>query len=159
MKDRREQILERLMVLLATVPTVKVIMRNVVRNRGELPLEERPAISLLDADEVARGPSQTQQRGRLVAGSVTTIVEMTPEIFVVMDARKQENKLIGEDMNAMRMLILQLIFNDIGLADIMGAHAQRRYVGCQTDMGQNREMEGQMNIQIAFTYALLPQDL
>jgi hypothetical protein len=156
MIDRREQILERLMVILAAVPTVQVVLRNVVRNRGELPPEMRPAITLLDGDEVT-SLSSTQQRGKVVPPM--TKVEMSPEINVVMDAREPDNKLIGEDMNAMRTQIVKAIYDDTALAGILTTNGEMKYVGCQTDMATGRTMEGTLHIQMTFTYPLMPKDL
>ena len=93
--DRRELVLVRLLAILANVPPIQVV----VRNRGELPADKRPAIVLLDADEVARLQA-SQSRGRLIAAPC--LVDMTPEIYVVMDAREPPNELIGTDMNTMR---------------------------------------------------------
>jgi hypothetical protein len=152
MTDRRELILQRLLVILSNTPTVQIVMRN----RGELPPDKRPAIIMLDADEVTK-LSHREQTGQLKSGP--HLVDMTPEIYVVMDAREPENKLIGEDMNAMRVTIVKAIFGDPELPKIIGSYGQVRYAGCQTDMASGRSMEGQMNIQMTFTYALQPHEL
>lgn len=152
MTDRRELILARLAAILETVPTVKVV----VRNRGELPEDKRPAICLLDADETAR-PSVAQSRGRLIA--VPCLVDMIPEIYVVMDAREPPNQNIGEDMNAMRIVIVKTIMGDAELISILGSNGDIRFIGLQTDMASGRSMEGQMHIRMAFTYVLKPSEL
>lgn len=150
--DRRELVLVRLMAILATVPPIQVV----VRNRGELPADKRPAIVLLDADEVARLQA-TQSRGRLIAAPC--LVDMTPEIYVVMDAREPPNDLIGTDMNTLRIRIVHAIYNDATLKNILSSNGDIRYAGTVTDMASGRSMEGQMHIRMTFTYPLLPSEL
>jgi len=167
MTDRREQILQRLLAILtaiatswrndpsATIPS-GIPVKEVVRSRGEMPPEKRPAIMLLDAGEVAR-PGVAQSRGRLTAGP--QLVDMTPEIYVVMDLREPDNELLGEDLNAMRMVILKAIMFDGELATILGGNGSIRFAGAQTDLGEGRFMEGKMIIQMTFGYPLIPSEL
>lgn len=152
MKDRREQVLVRLKTILEAVPGIQVV----VRNRGELPADKRPAIVLLDADEVAR-LNVPQSRGRLIAAPC--LVDMTPEIFVVMDAREPPNDLIGTDMNTMRVTIVHAVYSDQELKTILSANGDIRYAGTVTDMASGRSMEGQMHIRMTFTYPLIPSEL
>jgi hypothetical protein len=152
--DRRELVLTRLLEVLAAVPSIQVV----VRNRGELPADKRPGIVLLDADEVAR-PSAPNARGRLIAQAMPNVVDMTPEIYVVMDPRKQPNPSIGTDMNALRLVIIKAVQTDQALTDIVGSNGDIRYAGTQTDMASGRSMEGQMSIRMTFTYPLLPKEL
>jgi hypothetical protein len=152
MTDRREEVLSRLLDILKSVSGVQVA----VRNRGELPADKRPAIVLLDGDEVARGAVQ-QTRGRLTLAP--NLIDLSPEIYVLMDAREPHNERIGEDMNAMRVLILTSIMKDTPLADVLGSNGDIQYNGCETDMASGRSMAGQMNIRMMFTYALRPSEL
>ena len=150
--DRRELVLVRLLAILATVPPIQVV----VRNRGELPVDKRPAIILLDADETAR-LNVPQSRGRLIAAPC--LVDMTPEIYVVMDLREPPNELIGKDMNAMRVKIVHAIYTDEDLKKILSSNGDIRYAGTATDMASGRSMEGQMHIRLTFTYPLIPSEL
>jgi hypothetical protein len=150
--DRREQILARLLAILESVGGVRVA----VRNRGELPPAKRPAVILLDADEIAR-TAPPQQRGRLTM--MPNLVDMSPEIYVVMDQREPQNESIGEDMNALRIAIMKAIMSDDPLAAILGSNGDIQYNGCETDMASGRSLEGQMHIRMTFTYALRPSEL
>lgn len=150
--DRREEILARLLEILGTISLVQVV----VRNRGELPSAKRPAIVLLDGDEVAR-ESVPQQRGRLTLAP--NLVDLTPEIYAIMDQREPANDRIGEDMNALRVEIIRTISTDATLASILGSNGEIKYEGCITDMASGRSMEGQMHIRMTFTYALRVSDL
>src|ERR1700753_1714667 len=124
MTDRREQVLAALFLVLQSVASVKVV----VRNRGELPAAIRPAVVLLDGNETARD-SPPQERGRLTAAP--NLVDMSPEIYVVMDQRETKNDRIGET----------------------------KYLGCDTDMASGRSMEGQLFLRFTFTYVLKPSEL
>jgi hypothetical protein len=149
--DRREQILARLLVILESVGGVMVA----VRNRGELPPAKRPAAILLDADEIARDPPP-QNRGRLTLAP--NLVDMSPELYVVMDQREPQNDSIGEDMNALRVAILKEIMSDDPLAALLGSNGDIQYNGCETDMASGRSLEGQMHIRLTFTYVLRPSE-
>jgi hypothetical protein len=152
MTDRREQVLSALFTLLKAVNNVQAV----VRNRGELPAATRPAVVLLDGDETARD-GVPQERGRLTAAP--NLVDMSPEIYVVMDQREPKNERIGEDMNAMRMAILKAIMTDAPLIAILGSNGDIKYSGCATDMASGRSMEGQLSLNFTFTYVLKPSEL
>jgi hypothetical protein len=152
MTDRREQVLAALFLVLQSVAGVKVV----VRNRGELPAAIRPAVVLLDGNETARD-SPPQERGRLTAAP--NLVDMSPEIYVVMDQREPKNDRIGEDMNAMRMAILKAIMTDEPLIAVLGSNGDIKYLGCDTDMASGRSMEGQLFLRFTFTYVLKPSEL
>ena len=150
--DRREQILLRLLAILETVPGMKAVARD----RGGLPPEKRPGLILLDADEEAGEPPH-QGTGRLTLAP--NLVTMVPEIYIVMDIREPPNEKIGEDMNALRVVILKSIFNDAPLQTLLGTNGSIRYLGCETDMASGRSMEGQMHIRTAYRYVLRPSEL
>jgi hypothetical protein len=152
MTDRRELILLRVLAILQGLSGIAVA----VRNRGELPTDMRPAAVLLDADEVAR-PSLPQQRGRLTLPP--QFVDMSPEIYVVMDQREPKNERIGEDMNALRVAIVKAVMGDPDIHQLVGANGDIRYDGVATDMASGRSMEGQMRIRMTFTYVLVHSQL
>ena len=153
MTDRRELILARLFAILQTIPSVQAV----VRNRGELPDDKRPGIILFDAGEVARLQPPQQARGRLIRAA--TFVDMTPQIFVVMDQREPPNKNLGQDMNALRITIVRTIIYDPELETIIGGNGDIRYAGTTTDLTGDGSAEGQMNIRLTFTYVLKPSEL
>jgi hypothetical protein len=152
MTDRRELILLRLLDILKAMPGLAAV----VRNRGELPTDMRPAAVLLDADEVGR-PGAAQHRGHLI--KAPQFVDMTPEIYVVMDQREPKNERIGEDMNAMRVAIIKAITGDTELQQLVSSNGDIRYAGVLTDMASGRSMEGQMRVRMTFTYLLRNSEL
>jgi hypothetical protein len=84
---------------------------------------------------------------------------MVPEFWIVMDDREPPNARVGEEMAALRRAIIKAITHDAGLATILGANGDIRYVGATSDMAIGREMLGQMNIRFRLTYPLLPDEL
>ena len=133
---------------------------NYVRNRNELPAGKVPGIILLDADEV-RDPRALQlPPGRSLPVS-TSLMRMTPEIYIVLDVRKgaQQNENVGEDLNAARIVILDTVLKDPTLRRICGSNGQIIYDGVVTDLARNRTMQGQMGLSITFIYPFLPGEL
>ena len=77
--DKREEILTRLAEVAASVPGVS----TVVRNQDEISEHKRPAIAIFDADETA--DERAEQQGH--PGRAPNIVEMTPEVLILLGAR------------------------------------------------------------------------
>jgi hypothetical protein len=149
--DRREQILNRLFDVLKTIPGVK----QWVRNRAELPNEDRPAITQMDADETAN--PNAFQKGRI--GVSPSLVTCTPEIYVVLDDRKPDNLNVGQDLNAFRVLIVKAVRDDATLKSLVGSNGEIRYNGCNTDLGRDRNLVGEMLISLSFVYPFIPSEL
>jgi hypothetical protein len=153
--DKRELILLRLKAILETVADVP---GGVFRNRGELDDAKRPAIILLDGDEVStRSVSAANSRGSLTVPP--QFVRMSPEIYIVLDARKPHNVLSGEDLNAFRVDILKKIFEDAELKTLLGTNGDIAYDGTTTDMKSGQSMEGQALIKTTYQYVLRPSEL
>lgn len=162
--DRRQLVLSRLYDLLGglTIPLaggpngpVNIVPGNIVRNRNELPKEKVPGIILLDADEIKDPAVQLRSRGVAERAVPTTIVKMTPEIYVVLDTRPITNENVGEDLNTARLAILAAVLPDQQLQNIVGANGDIAYDGSVTDLARNRMMKGQLGISITFTYPLV----
>jgi len=158
-RDRREEILERLDALLAGTTIMlssgTIPAGNYVHNRNELPASLVPGIILLDGDET--NDTRLTRAPGLQQGQVPTqLVKMTPEIYVVLDVRKPLNLNVGADLNLARRVILAAILPDPSLQASVGANGNIVYDGCVTDLARNRQMQGQLGISITFTYPLLP---
>jgi len=165
--DQRTQIIERLVELFSTFSVslvgddlngpVTITPALFVHNRGELPAEKVPGITLLDADET-RDPATTPRPGRQGPPS-PVLMRMTPEIYIVLNVRKPQNQNVGEDLNTARAAVLNLILNDATLQTIVGANGQILYDGCVTDLARNRQMRGQMGLSITFVYPFFPKGM
>lgn len=146
--DRREQILARLYTVLQTVEPLTGLTLSFWRNRGELPEDKRPAITMLDADEQV-GTQVLHGRGQGGLAAQPVLVTMRPEIFILLDAREPHNKDAGQDLNVLRIRVLKAVNNDVELATLVTTLV---YEGCLSDLATGRSMTGQMQIQFAFTY-------
>lgn len=158
--DRRDLILTTLFNLLkgltVTLTNGTIPAGHIVRNRDELPKELVPGIILLDADEV-RDPRTPLLQGRATRVS-PSLMRMTPEIYVVLDVRKPQNALVGEDINLARAAIINAIVHNKDLLSIVGDNGSIVYDGCVTDLARNRQMRGQLGISITFTYPFIPDE-
>lgn len=135
--------------------TVQIKPGHTVRNRNDLQAEKTPGIIILDADEV-RDPTKLQpQRGNTEARMPVQVMKMTPEIYVVLDGRGVQNENVGKDLNTARLRILNAIFADQQLQEIVGANGGISYDGCVTDLARNRTMKGQLGISVTFSYPLI----
>jgi hypothetical protein len=146
MIDKRELILSRLYDILALTEGVV----EVVRNRGELPADKRPAILLLDGDEESQ--ERARDRGRI--GRSPNLVTLRPEVYVALDPAKPHNLVTGQRLNEFRGMILAAVLTDATLQDLVGTNGEVFYAGCITDLARGRSMEGEMGLVFAFTYVL-----
>jgi len=151
MSDKRELILARLFIVLGTIPGVDAC----VRNRGDLPVNKRPAITLLDGDESAK--ESTFDRGRM--GASPNIVVMSPEIYVVLADNKQSPQLIGPALNAFRAAIIKAVLTDAELQNLVGGNGEIRYEAAVTDLARGRTIDGEIGIHISFKYVINPNEL
>lgn len=154
MIDRREAILERLVELAGEE---YISAATVVRNRALLKQDIRPAVAILDGDEVARvtGDGLGLGRGGRV-GMTAQLMTMRPEIFLVLDSRKIQNVGIGEDVNAFRMTLINVIAHDPALLAILGSNGSIAYMGMVTDLKSGSRLDGEVKFEFAFTYLLDP---
>jgi hypothetical protein len=165
--DRRQLVLNRLYTLLGglTIPLaggpegpISIVPGNIVQNRNELPAEKVPGIIILDADELKDPRTQLPARGLMERAVPSSVMKMTPEIYVVLDTRGITNKNGGADLNTARLAILAAVLPDTELQKIVGSTGNIVYDGCVTDYARNRTMKGQAGISITFTYPLIQNE-
>jgi hypothetical protein len=169
--DRRDEILNQLFALLSgltitlsadnaslQLPT-QIPAGNIVRNRNELPKNLVPGIIMCDADELNNRSMVRPKRGQTETGIPPQLIDMTPEIYVVLDVRKPTNVNVGADLDLARLAILAVILPDETLQSIVGANGDIIYDGSVTDLARNRTMEGQLGLSVTFTYPLLPSEV
>ncbi len=148
--DRRELILARLFEILKTIVGLKTICRN----RGLLPEELRPAITLLDGHEDMTSTQVNDGRGGRGLSAQPGKITMRPEIFVVLDTRLPKNEGIGADLNAWRIQILKAVSADTQINALLTTNGSLLYEGCLTDLATGQSMEGQLQMRFALSYPL-----
>jgi hypothetical protein len=147
--DVREEVLARLLEVVATIPNIK----TAVRNNVDLTREHLPAAMVLDGDEETSGsvdlshPPDTVMR-----------IEMTPEIAIL-----QQSPEAGSDITTLRRELIKRVLYDASLITIVnavrGGNGAIRYIGCQTDVGWMRDQYIALQAQFVFKYMLKPGDL
>lgn len=151
MLDRRQEILDRLAAIL------EPLAANFWRNRGELPEAKRPAITLLDADEIADQTSFGHAKRGLAASA--NLMKLTPQIILTLQDQKPDNASVGADLSALRAKVLFAICFDEGLQALVGNNGEIQYHGCETDLGRGRDFNGEMNVAFTFIYPFIPTEL
>ena len=151
MVDVREDILARLLAVVATIPNIK----TAVRGDMDLTPEHLPAAVVMDGDEETNDAAD----GSMRPANRPTVVQMTPEIILV------ESE-VGEivDIGTLRREVIKRVLTDTELNENIvktGRHGNGaiRYLGCQTDVGWMRSLHGALRAQFLFKYTLRPEDL
>lgn len=161
--DRRQMIIDRLGVILGgltiTLTSGVIASGNFVHNRNDLPTEMLPGIILLDGDEKKAVLPADRPQGRPSNRARDQVMTMQPEIYVVLDFRKPNNVLSGEDVNTARLAILAAIMTDATLFALLGAEGGFAYLGCVTDFAANRTMNGALGISLALSYPLVVAEI
>jgi len=151
MVDVREDILARLLEVVATIPNI----RTAVRNNVDLTAEHLPAAIVFDGDEETNDATDVSMR----PAHRPTSVQMTPEIVIVQQADE-----VGSDITTLRRELIKRVLTDAELNEQIvktGRHGNGaiRYLGCQTDVGWMRSLHGALRAQFMFKYTLKPEDL
>lgn len=151
MIDVRENILARLVAIVAEMPSIKEVFRNYV----DLTEDDLPAAAVLDGDEETNDATDLSMR----PAHRPTMTTMTPEIIVFKLAPQ-----VGPDISVLRRELIRLVLYDTELNEQIvktGRHGNGaiRYLGCQTDLGWERSMFGALKVNLLFKYALKPEEL
>jgi len=149
MADVREDILARLLVVVAAIPG----MRSVHRNNVDISEDQLPAVCVFDADEES---DDLQNRPSNSRG----MVRMTPEIVIAEKTAGQ----VGSELTALRRELIRRVLLDTDLNNLVAGSSPRgdgaiRYLGCQTDVGWMRSLHGALRAQFTFKYWLKPDEL
>jgi hypothetical protein len=145
--DRREEILSRLLEIAKSI----VGMDKAFRNRVEIAESARPAIIILDADELADEADVGRGRPPLAP----RIVGMTPEIYMLL-GETPEN--VGVALNTLRAAFIKAVLSDSSLV-VLCHNGDIRYEGFSTGLAAGRSMEGECGVSFTFRYVLRPDKL
>lgn len=150
MADVREDILARLLEVVATIPN----LRSAHRNNVDIPEDQLPAVIVFDGDEESDGASDVSMK----QSHRPYNVQMTPEIIIA-----QQSDEVGSDLTTLRRELIKRVLTDTGLNEIAKTgrlgNGAIRYLGCQTDLGWARSLHGALRAQFMFKYTLKPDDL
>src|SRR5262245_18581920 len=147
MTDIREDILERLVALVAEIPNIRWAQRN----NPDIPDDQLPAASIFDGDEESDGISDI---GSSRPANRPYIVRMTPEIIIA-----GQSDQVGSDLATLRRELIKRVLNDATLLTSVGANGAIRYVGIQTDLGLGRSFQGALKAQFTFKYPLKIEEI
>lgn len=143
-EDRREAILERLLIVLSAIEGVK--SEACARNREDFAENLRPAIGLFDADEMQPDNFSVEGRGRPPDGKL--IIEMQPEIFIIVQKSPKD---VGAALNELRAAVIKAVMTDTELKQL--CH-QIIYAGFTPALAAGRGMVGQGRVHFSFQYLL-----
>lgn len=146
MTDVREDILARLLEVVAGVPNIKTAQRNNV----DLTEDHLPAVVVFDGDEETNGAEDRSAR----PANRPYVARMMPEIIV-----SEQRDGAASELSALRREILTRVLNDPMLKQHVGGNGAIRYLGCQTDFGWIRSQLNAMNVQFVFQYPLKIEEL
>jgi hypothetical protein len=149
--DTREEVLARLLEVVATIP----YLRSAQRNNVDIIEEQLPAAIVFDGDEETDDAQDTGMR----PPNRPTLVRMMPEI-VIADSSDDA----GTDLTTLRRELIKRVLTDVELNEQIvktGRHGNGaiRYLGCQTDCGWMRSLHGALRAQFMFKYILKPDEL
>jgi hypothetical protein len=151
MVDVREDILARLLAVVATIPNI----RSAHRNKAISDDTELPTVIVYDGDEEAsRAPDLGSK-----PPNAPTVMHMTPEIVIAQEADE-----IGSDLTTFRRELIKLVLYDVTLNEQIvktGKYGNGiiRYLGCETNISSARSPYGALLARFMFGYSLKPDDL
>lgn len=151
MADVREDILARLLEIVASIPN----LRSAHRNNVDINEDQLPAAIVFDGDEETADAADLSMR----PAHRPTVVQMTPEIIIAQQADE-----VGCDITTLRRELIKRVLYDTELNETIvktGRHGNGaiRYLGCQTDVGWMRSLHGALRAQFMFKYTLKPEEL
>lgn len=151
--SKREQILSRLMEILATMSATMrgetASFATIARNRGELLETKRPALVLYDGTESVEDAFLAERK----PARATRLVTMSPQIAVVLDDREPQNEMTGEDLNANVHAVSNAIEADDVLAGLVGPNGSVQYVGIDAQPYRAADTTSLAFFTMAITYA------
>lgn len=153
MADKREMILARIAAI-TTGAQANAGIVTCVRNRGLMDNDRRPACVLLDGDEKPYTSTQRRAGRSMPMGPV--IMQMVPELYVILKEARPVNENVGLDLNTMRMKLSKAIVEDTELKTLLGANGGINYNGCVTDLKSGSPLTGQMRMDFTYRYVFDP---
>jgi hypothetical protein len=153
-RDRREELLSRLVdIARGLPPSSNWGAPKVYRNRLKLTASLRPAIVILDGDEIG-----AVGVGQLTLGRNTrpSIMQVNPLVYLMAGDNPES---IGSDMSALRLPMVNAVLSDDALAEITTSNGAIQYQGCTMDLGQGQTTEATLILSFELHYPLLTAEI
>lgn len=149
MPDTREDILAQLVTVCAGVTGIV----SAERNRTDVPLNARPAVTISGGAEQLRSQSPATRFGE------KQLMELTPQITLLV--RSDSGAEGGSLMSLFRNRLVAAILSDATLRAIVGTSGGCgiRYEGCNETEPTPESKEPRLDLQISFTYMLRLSDI
>jgi hypothetical protein len=149
--DVREDILARLLEVVASIPNI----RSAQRNNVDIPEDQLPAALIFDGDEETNDASDLSMR----PSNKPIVVHFMPEIVIAEQANE-----VGSELSTMRRELIRRVLTDVELNEQIVktgrfGNGAIRYLGCQTDVGWMRSLHGALRAQFLFKYSLKIEEL
>lgn len=166
MLDRRELILDRLLVIAnANKTVVTPNIRQCFRNRDQLVSGKGllPALLILDGDETPGLPNgdvaPPRRYGRGGASPIAPMAfSLKPQIYFLTEPPALNAIELGARANAIRIALVEAVLNDGTIRYAVGANGTVAYRGAQTDLRDGGQMQGRVRLDFEFGYFLNPGD-
>lgn len=147
MRDRREEILARLLDVMRGVEGVLDVGRNV----ADVPGLTRPAMFLHDAgEEFFDKPGPNLRRSQIQR------MQLTPGLTINVGAAPAN---VGTLLNTLRARLVLAVVNDTELSAAVGGNGEILYHGCEKLPATAEAREGRMEVNFVFTYIFTTADL
>jgi hypothetical protein len=146
-KDIREDILNRLLELVASIPGIRTAARNYL----DITEDRLPTAAVFDGDEESNGIDDI---GSSRPPNRPYVVQMTPHVVIV-----EQTDAAGTALSGFRRDVIKLVLNDSALIALVGASGNIRYLGNLSDFGWGRSLQGALVAQFTFKYPLKIEEL
>jgi hypothetical protein len=147
MRDRREEILTRLVTIAQAVPNVMRVYRNVDSN----PEVMRPSIIIKDGEEEA---SDMDERMAHRFG-IANLVVLTPVVTLVAAG---DEETMPKTLSDMRMNFVAGVLNDAPLISVVSSNGYLRYAGATMTDEYGYLLQGQMSLRFNIRYPIIATD-
>lgn len=141
LRNRRELILQRLVELATALPGVE----DVRRNSSTMDASRRPAILINDGDEFSTDADRTAQLQK----SGIFLTTMAPDITIFSSGSTMQ---MEKPLSDISVSLVNAIWHDATINSLTGTNGSFRYNGCQTTDSFGQRLEGEMKVNLEFTY-------
>ncbi len=166
MIDRREQIIERLVAIVGTIPGVVLTGRNLI----DPPDSQLPAIIIHDGDEESDEDDVTREQARGGRAPGPVRVAMHPLLVVSVeppptapvtatDGTVSWEDQVGPVLSAFRLAILKAVLFDAPLAAVYTTNGRVVYHGMTSYLDKGAAVIGRSALTFRIVYPLIPQEL